>query len=79
MHASTDKLFRLPISALTSQEGKDYVFVRVPQGFAARPVAVAGRAEHEAVIHGGLNDGDEVVVQGVAALKASWIGIGGNE
>ena len=79
MHASTDKLFRLPISALTSHEGKDYVFVRVPQGFAARPVAVAGRAEHEAVIHGGLNEGDEVVVQGVAALKASWIGIGGNE
>ncbi|MDD5037609.1 MAG: efflux RND transporter periplasmic adaptor subunit, partial [Methylococcaceae bacterium] len=40
-HASTDQLFRLPISALVNQEGKDYVFVRVPGGFAARQVAVA--------------------------------------
>lgn len=79
MHASTDKLFRLPVSALVSHEGRDYVFVRVAEGFAAHPVTVASREEHEVVIHAGLNGGEEVVVQGVAALKASWIGIGSSE
>lgn len=79
MHASTDKLFRLPIAALASQEGKDYVFVRVPGGFAARAVAVASKEEHHLVIHEGLNGGEEVAVQGVAALKASWTGIGSED
>lgn len=79
MHASTDKLFRLPLSALISEQGKDYVFVRVTDGFAARAVDVAGREEYQAVIHGGLNEGEEVVVQGVAALKARWLGIGSDE
>jgi cobalt-zinc-cadmium efflux system membrane fusion protein len=79
MHASTDKLFRLPISSLISEAGKDYVFVRVAGGFAARPVDVASREEHRAVIHGGLDGSEEVVVQGVAALKARWVGIGSDE
>jgi len=78
-HASTDRLFRLPIAALVNQEGKAYVFVRVPGGFAARPVAVASTEERHVVIHEGLRDGEQVVVQGVAALKASWTGIGSDE
>ncbi len=78
-HASTDKVFRLPIAALANQEGKDYVFVRVPGGFAPRQVAVASTEERSVVIHEGLRGGEEVAVQGVAALKAAWTGIGGNE
>jgi cobalt-zinc-cadmium efflux system membrane fusion protein len=79
MHASTDLLFRLPIAALVNHEGKDYVFVRTASGFAPRAVDVAGKLEREAVIHAGLVPGDEVVVQGVAALKANWVGIGSDE
>jgi len=30
LHASADKLLRLPISTLASQQGRDYVFVRLP-------------------------------------------------
>jgi cobalt-zinc-cadmium efflux system membrane fusion protein len=78
-HASTDRLFRLPIAALVYQEGKPYVFVRIPGGFAARQVAVASTEERNVVIHEGLQDGESVAVQGVAALKASWIGIGSDE
>lgn len=78
-HASTDQLFRLPLAALVNQDGKTYVFVRVNGGFAARPVAVASTEEHHVVIHEGLALGESVAVQGVAALKASWIGIGGDE
>ena len=78
-HASTDRLFRLPIAALVNQEGKAYVFVQVPGGFAARPVAVASTEERNVVIHEGLQDGEQVAVQGVAALKACWTGIGSDE
>jgi cobalt-zinc-cadmium efflux system membrane fusion protein len=78
-HASTDRLFRLPVAALVYQEGKPYVFVRTQGGFAARQVAVASTEERNVVIHEGLHDGESVAVQGVAALKASWIGIGSDE
>ncbi len=78
-HASSDKLFRLPISALVYQEGKTYVFVRVAGGFSARQVAVASTEERNVVIHEGLQESEQVAVQGVAALKATWTGIGSDE
>ena len=78
-HASTDLVFRLPIAALVNQEGKSYMFVRFPGGFATRQVAVANTEERNVVIHEGLKIGDQVAVQGVAAIKAAWTGIGGDE
>jgi len=75
-HASTDYIVRLPAASLVSQEGRQYMFVRVPEGFAVRPVAVAGVEARDVVVHEGLKKGDEVVVQGVAALKAAWLGMG---
>lgn len=75
-HASTDYIVRLPLSALVNQNGRQYVFVRVAEGFAVRPVAVAGVEARDMVVHEGLQPGDEVVVQGVAALKAAWLGMG---
>ena len=78
-HASTDHLLRLPIAALVNHEGKTYVFARVTGGFAAKPVAVASTEERHVVIHEGLQGDEQIVTQGVAALKASWTGIGGDE
>jgi cobalt-zinc-cadmium efflux system membrane fusion protein len=72
-------LFRLPLAALANHDGKTYVFVRASGGFAVRPVAVASTEERHAFIHEGLNGDEQIVVQGVAALKASWTGIGGDE
>jgi cobalt-zinc-cadmium efflux system membrane fusion protein len=78
-HASTDYIVRLPSSALVNQAGGQYMFVRIPEGFAVRPVAVAGIEARDVVVHEGLKRGDEVVVQGVAALKAAWLGMGQGE
>lgn len=78
-HASTDYIVRLPVSALLNQDGQQYMFVRQTGGFAVRKVAVAGVESREVVVHEGLRKGDEVVVQGVAALKAAWLGIGEGE
>lgn len=79
MHKSTDLIFRLPIAALVSYEGRDYVFVQIPGGFVAREVAIAGVESYSVVIHEGLRAGEEVAVQGVAALKAAWLGMGEEE
>lgn len=78
-HASTDTIVRLPISALVNQEGKHYMFVRVPAGFEARRIAVAAVEAREVIVHEGLRPGEEVVIQGTAALKAAWLGIGEGE
>jgi cobalt-zinc-cadmium efflux system membrane fusion protein len=79
MHASTDHFFRLPASALISQEGKEFVFVQIPEGFRPQRVGIASRDAREVIIHEGLQANDDVAVQGVAALKASWVGIGSDE
>lgn len=77
MHASTDFICRVPIAAVISEEGQQYVFVRTSEGFTARPVKVAAVDGHKAIIHEGLAADDRVAVQGVAALKAAWTGLGG--
>ncbi len=79
MHRSTDRLFRVPVAAVFSHEGKNYVFVKTSEGFAAREVAVAGQEAYNVTVHEGLAPGEEVAVQGVAGLKAAWLGIGEGE
>ncbi|WP_228125061.1 efflux RND transporter periplasmic adaptor subunit [Candidatus Methylospira mobilis] len=78
MHASTDFICRVPLTAVVSEEGKQYVFVKTGDGFTAREVRVAASDGHQAVIHEGLSEQDRVAVQGVAALKAAWTGLGGS-
>jgi cobalt-zinc-cadmium efflux system membrane fusion protein len=77
MHRSTDRGFRVPPEAVFSHEGRHYVFVRQALGFEAREVAVAGQEAYGIVLHEGLQDGEEVVVQGVAPLKSAWLGDAG--
>ena len=74
MHSSTDRGFRVPVATVFNHEGKNYVFVRRAEGFEAREVAVAGQEPYSTVLHEGLRDGEAVVVQGVASLKAAWLG-----
>jgi cobalt-zinc-cadmium efflux system membrane fusion protein len=76
LHRSTDRIFRVPVAAVFGHEGRSYVFVKVPGGFEAREVAVAGQEPYSVTLHEGLRPGEAVVVQGVAALKAAWLGMG---
>ncbi len=74
MHRSTDRIFRVPVAAVFNHEGRYYVFVKRPAGFEAVEVAVAGQEPYSMVLHEGLNEGEVVVIQGVAGLKAAWLG-----
>src|SRR5450830_1884676 len=66
----------VPTAALVQHEGQPHVFVKRAQGY--EPVAVrtgaAGGTQITVLI--GLKAGDEVVVQGTAALKGLWQGLG---
>ena len=79
MHRSTDHVFKVPVAAVFSFEGKSYVFVKKREGFEVREVSIAGEETYSTVLHEGLEEGDQVVVQGVAALKAAWLGMHGGD
>lgn len=68
--------FSVPAAAVVQQGGRQYVFVRQPQGFLATPVVVAPGGGTDVLVTSGLKAGDEVVVQGVAAIKGAWLGLG---
>lgn len=74
LHRSTDRIFKVPMAAVFSHEGRSYVFVKRNSGFEAVEVAVAGQEAYNMVLHEGLQGGEAVVVQGVAGLKAAWLG-----
>lgn len=78
MHRSTDRIFKVPVAAVFSHEGRNYVFVKRLAGYEAVEVAVAGQEAYSMVLHEGLQGGEAVVVQGVAGLKAAWLGSRGS-
>lgn len=69
-------VFSVPAAAVVQQGGKQYVFVRQPQGFLATPVTTGAGSGSELLVTSGLKAGDEVAVQGVAAIKGAWLGLG---
>lgn len=79
MHRSTDRIFQVPVDSVFAFEGRNYVFVKVAAGFEARQVAVAGQEGYKTFIHEGLLPSEKIAVQGIAALKAAWLGMGESE
>ena len=75
MHNSTDHGFRVPVAAVFNHEGHDYLFVKQVGGFEVREVSVAGQEPYGVVLHEGLRGGETIVVQGIAGLKAVWLGM----
>ena len=68
--------FSVPAAAVVQQGGRQYVFVRQAQGFLATPVTTGAGSGGELLVTSGLKAGDEVAVQGVAAIKGAWLGLG---
>lgn len=68
--------FKLPRSALVEHEDKWLVFVRTQQGFQVTPIQVAAMTEESVFVTGSLDPAAQIASQGVAALKAAWLGVG---
>lgn len=60
----------LPEEAVQQVEGRDVVFVQVPNGFQAMPVSVGSRSGGRIEILEGLNPGQAVVTEGAFVLKS---------
>lgn len=71
--------FNVATSSLINYRGKTLIFVQNPQGFEALEVKVISTQGSTSSISGKLNGHEEVVVSGTAAIKASWLGMGGME
>lgn len=77
---SSDKaVFKIPNTAIAQNEGKAYIFIRKPQGFSVTPITVVGKQDDQSIISGDLSVDDEIAIKGAVALKANWLGLGGDE
>ncbi len=66
----------IPASALFQHGGVDHLFVQEGEGFRATPVQVQSRSGERAQLVGGVKADDVIAIQGIATLKAAWLGMG---
>lgn len=69
--------FKVPNPAIAQNAGHHYVFVRNADGFLVTEVSVVGKQDEYSLISGPLNTDAQIAVQGAVALKANWLGLGG--
>lgn len=68
--------WRVPNSALTRHQGKSWLFAHTAAGYRAIPVRLVDETEKTSLVAADLAADTPVVVKGVAALKAAWLGLG---
>lgn len=71
------KQWRVPVRALVRAQGQSWVFVERPGGFEPEAVQVLGQSAQSAAVDGDFAGQEQIAVEGVAALKAAWQGMGG--
>lgn len=71
--------FSVPNSAIAQNAGHSYVFVRNRDGFAVTEIQALGKHAQQTLIGGPLHAGEQIAVEGAVALKANWLGLGGDE
>lgn len=69
--------FNVPRSALVRHGQESFVFKKVENGFESVPVRLISEQGELALIEAKLNDREMVAISGIAALKGSWLGLGG--
>jgi RND family efflux transporter MFP subunit len=63
-------VWRVPAGAVVRHGGRSWVFVRVPEGFRAKPVTVIIETPSVTSIRAGLGPNDQVATRGILALLA---------
>ena len=71
------KHWRVPARAIARMQGQSYVFVERPGGFEPEAVKVLSQSAQSAAVDGPFAGGEQIAVEGVAALKAASQGMGG--
>lgn len=71
------KHWHAPVKAVVRQDGRNWVFVERPGGFAPKAVKVLSQSAQSVAIDADFTGNERIAVEGVAALKAAWQGMGG--
>ena len=68
-------------TAIAQSEGQAYLFIRNSNGFIVSPVKIVGKQNFNSIITGNddLKADIQIAVRGAVALKATWLGLGGDE
>lgn len=69
--------WNIPNSALVRVEGKTLIFVETAKGFRQEAVTVLHEGATSSLISGKFSGTEKIAIQGVSALKAQMMGIGG--
>ncbi len=79
IQANPEAGFRVPNAAIAQNVGHSYVFVRNADGFVVTEVVVVGKQGQDSLVTGPLTSDQQIAVEGAVALKANWLGLGGDE
>lgn len=71
--AATQGSWDVPLSAVAHDGKQAYLFIRTPDGFAARPVKIVVSAGQRVRVQGPLKTGEQIAVSGVVVLKGAWL------
>jgi membrane fusion protein, heavy metal efflux system len=74
---TTDASFNLPTAALVNHQARHIVFVQTANGFDAREVNVISAQGAVTTVAGAFVGTEKIAISGTAAIKASWLGMGG--
>jgi membrane fusion protein, heavy metal efflux system len=69
--------FNVPRSALARNGQENFVFKKVKNGFESVAVKVISEQGELAIVEAALKDSDKIAISGIAALKGSMLGLGG--
>ena len=69
--------YSIPRTALARNGQANFVFKQVKSGFESVPVKVISEQGSTATIEAPLKENETIAVSGIAALKGSWLGLGG--
>ena len=69
--------FAVPRSAVARQGEQAVIFVQQAKGIAVTPVKVMLEQDQQLTVQADLRGNETIAVQGVAALKGHWLGLGG--
>lgn len=75
--AGGESMWRVPAASVVHHQGRAYVFLQTPMGFRAVTVSVRGTQGGRVAVEGTLGARPIVAVAGSSALKAAWLGLGG--
>jgi RND family efflux transporter MFP subunit len=74
--AAGDRQWLVPVQAVVRQGGKSWIFIERGAGFEPTVVNVLSQSTKSVAIDGAFKGGEQIAVEGVAALKSIWQGTG---